>query len=75
VESGILVPQGDPAALAAAMEDLIADPERREAYGRAAARRATDFTAEVVLPRFEQAYRDLIAAGSPPAAEAGSPST
>jgi glycosyltransferase involved in cell wall biosynthesis len=62
-QSGVLVPQGDPAALAAAMEDLIADPERREAYGKAAAERAGRFTAPVVLPRFEQAYRDLIAAG------------
>jgi glycosyltransferase involved in cell wall biosynthesis len=68
-DSGVLVPQGDPAALARAMEDLIADPQRREAYGRAAAKRAREFTAPVVLPLFEQAYRDLIAAspGPPPA--------
>jgi glycosyltransferase involved in cell wall biosynthesis len=62
--SGILVPQGDVAALADAMEELIRDPERREACGRAAAEHARTFAAPAVLPRFEQAYRDVIAAGS-----------
>jgi glycosyltransferase involved in cell wall biosynthesis len=62
--TGILVPPGDDAALAAAMEDLIRDPERREAYGRAAAERAKDFTLETVLPRYEQLYRDVIAAAA-----------
>jgi glycosyltransferase involved in cell wall biosynthesis len=61
---GILVPQGDVAALADAMGQLIRDPARREEYGRAAAERARTFAAPSVLPRFEQAYRDVIAAGS-----------
>jgi glycosyltransferase involved in cell wall biosynthesis len=60
--NGILVPQGDSAALAEAMEELIRDPARREAYGRAAAERARSFAAAAVVPRFEQAYRDTIAA-------------
>jgi glycosyltransferase involved in cell wall biosynthesis len=62
--AGILVPQGDVAALGAAMERLIADPALRERMGRAAGERARSFRAENVLPRFEQAYRDTIAADS-----------
>jgi glycosyltransferase involved in cell wall biosynthesis len=63
-ETGVLVPQGDAGALREAMEGLIADPERREAMGRAAAERARNFRAESVLPRFEDAYRSVIAAGN-----------
>jgi glycosyltransferase involved in cell wall biosynthesis len=67
--NGILVPQGDVEALRGAMEELIGDPGRREALGRAAAERARSLTAPAVLPRYEQAYRDVIAAesGDPPA--------
>jgi glycosyltransferase involved in cell wall biosynthesis len=63
--TGILVPQGDAAALASAMSELIEDPERREALGRAAAERAKSFAGINVLPRFEDAYRATIAAGAP----------
>lgn len=38
-ESGLYVPPGDPAALRAAIEGLLADPARREALGRAGRRR------------------------------------
>ena len=58
---GILVDQGDPVALADAMAALIYDPARREAYGRAARVRWGAFSASTVLPRFEQAYRDVLA--------------
>jgi glycosyltransferase involved in cell wall biosynthesis len=57
----VLVPQGDVAALAAAMQALVDDPERRDALGAAARVRARDFTADAIVPRFEQAYRDLLA--------------
>jgi glycosyltransferase involved in cell wall biosynthesis len=60
--NGILVPQGNAAALAEAMEELIRDPARREAYGRAAAERSRMWGPSAVLPRFEQMYRDVIAA-------------
>ncbi len=61
-DAGMLVPQGDVAALAQAMAVLIADPARRERYGLAARARARDFSASSVVPRFERAYRDVIAA-------------
>jgi glycosyltransferase involved in cell wall biosynthesis len=62
--AGVLVPQGDVGALKRAMEGLIADPQRREEMGRAAAERARSFRAENILPRFEEAYRSVIAAGT-----------
>lgn len=61
-DAGMLVPQGDVGALEAAMKTLIADPERRDRYGKVARERAGDFSATSVIPRFEQAYRDVIAA-------------
>jgi glycosyltransferase involved in cell wall biosynthesis len=61
--AGLLVPQGDVDALAGAMKALIDDPSRREEYGRAAMERAKAFAASAVIPRFEQAYRDVLAAG------------
>jgi glycosyltransferase involved in cell wall biosynthesis len=62
--AGRLVPQGDAGALAEAMRTMIEDPDLRERCGRAAAERAEAFAASAVLPRFEQAYRDVIAAGA-----------
>lgn len=62
-ETGILVPQGDAEALAQAMKELLADPDRRERLGAAARRRATDFSAATVLPQFERIYEEVIAAG------------
>jgi glycosyltransferase involved in cell wall biosynthesis len=61
-DAGILVPQGDVPALTESMDRLIRDPELRERLGRVAAERSRQLTAPVVLPRFEQAYRDVIAA-------------
>lgn len=62
-DAGILVPQGDVGALAGAMRDLIGDPELRERFGKTAGERAHSFAATSVIPRFEQAYRDVLAAG------------
>lgn len=62
--TGILVPQGDAGALAEAMAALVADPERRESLGRAAAEKAENFKAANVVPSFESAYRSVIAAAA-----------
>jgi glycosyltransferase involved in cell wall biosynthesis len=60
--AGLLVPSGDPAELAAALEELINDPPRRAALGRAARARAAElFSAEVVVPQYEALYRRVCA--------------
>src|SRR5258708_4059412 len=59
-ESGLLVPAGDVAALTQALETLIHDEPRRRALGRAAQARAREqFSAEVIVPRYEALYRRL----------------
>jgi len=56
-ETGLLVPPGDRAALAKAMRRLIDDVELRERMGAAAAaRRATLYAPDAVVPQYEQAY-------------------
>jgi glycosyltransferase involved in cell wall biosynthesis len=56
--NGILVPAGNDAALAAGIENLIRDPERRHALGRAAESRARAyFSAAVIVPQYEELYR------------------
>lgn len=67
--AGVLVPPGDPAALAAALRALVVDPERRAALSRAARRRADAYTAASVVPRIERVYAGLLR----PAAEAHEP--
>jgi N-acetyl-alpha-D-glucosaminyl L-malate synthase BshA len=59
-ESGLLVPVGDVAALAKALEALIHDEPRRHALGRAAQVRARErFSADVIVPRYEALYQRL----------------
>ena len=58
--SGVLVPAGDVAALAKALEAVIEDETRRHTLGRAAQARARErFSAEVIVPRYEALYRRL----------------
>jgi N-acetyl-alpha-D-glucosaminyl L-malate synthase BshA len=58
--TGILVPFGDTLALARALEDLIKDPARRLALGRAAQERARErFSADVIVPRYLALYRRI----------------
>jgi glycosyltransferase involved in cell wall biosynthesis len=68
-ETGLLVPPGDGAALGAAIRALLGDEELRRRLGEAAVQRARDFSAEAVVPQFEDAYRAAIATrlGSPAA--------
>ena len=58
--SGLLVPFGDVAALASALEALIHDEPRRGALGRAAQARARErFSAGIIVPSYEALYRRL----------------
>ena len=56
--TGVLVPPADPKALARAIVDLLADPERRTVMGEAAWRRVRDrFPAERMVTLTEGAYQ------------------
>jgi len=59
-QTGLLVPVGDSARLAAALTDLLAHPERREAMGRAGRRHfERHFTASRMIDETLQVYGDL----------------
>jgi glycosyltransferase involved in cell wall biosynthesis len=63
-ETGLLVPPRDPAALAAAIRELLADPERRRRMGEAGYRRAAErFSAEAMTKRLLELY-DRVAPAS-----------
>jgi glycosyltransferase involved in cell wall biosynthesis len=54
---GLLVPPGDPEALAAAISALVADPRQRARLGAAAAERArSHFTVEAMADAYERLY-------------------
>jgi N-acetyl-alpha-D-glucosaminyl L-malate synthase BshA len=56
--TGLLAEPGDPDALAAALQTLIQNPQRRHEMGRAAQTRARHlFGAEAIVPRYEFLYR------------------
>lgn len=62
--TGLLVPPDDVVALAGAVQALLADPFRREAWGVAGAERAAGvYDWSVVLPRLEAVYARVVAAG------------
>jgi glycosyltransferase involved in cell wall biosynthesis len=62
-ETGILVPRGDAAALAGAMVEMAADPQRRERCGRAARRRAVGrYGAARLLGDMDALYQELATA-------------
>lgn len=59
---GVLVPPGDVAALAQALADLAASPQRREALGQAAFSRLTQaFSAEAGLDRIDAMLKNSLA--------------
>jgi glycosyltransferase involved in cell wall biosynthesis len=60
-ETGILVPAGDVDALTAAIERLLGDADLRARMGAAARARAKLFTPEVIVPRVERLYEDVLA--------------
>ena len=59
--SALLVPRRDPAALAAALERLLLDPDLRRRMGEAARERAQEFTAERHAARNAELYERLLA--------------
>jgi glycosyltransferase involved in cell wall biosynthesis len=62
-ETGLLVPPGDPRALAAALADLGGDPGRREAMGAAAAADVRErFAPERMLEAVQERYERLLGA-------------
>ena len=63
--TGLLVPESDPAALAAALASLATSPTTREALGRAGAQRMRrDFDLGEQVARYGVLYRELLASGS-----------
>ncbi len=61
-DAGMVV-RDDPARWAETIAGLLADPERREALGRAGRSRAAAFTASAVVPRYLEAYAQAQASG------------
>ena len=60
-QTGILVPPGDPAALAGALRQMADDPERRRTYGRAARSRVTErYGAARLIGDVDALYRELV---------------
>jgi glycosyltransferase involved in cell wall biosynthesis len=58
---GLLVPAGDPDALAAALLELLADPARSRSLGAAAqARQQAEFTIAATVSRLEMLYERAI---------------
>ena len=63
--AGVLVPPRDPPALAEAMGDLLASPERRRGMGEAGRRAVTRFTPDRVAGHLLEAVR-LVREGRTP---------
>jgi mannosyltransferase len=60
-ETGVLVPTGDAAALAAALEPLMRDPERARQMGeKARARVMAEFSIEAEAERIATVYRSVL---------------
>ena len=58
--SGLLVRPGDTLALREGISRLLSDPGLRQELGQAAGCRVRQFFASAVLPRVEQAYREVV---------------
>lgn len=65
-ECGVVVPPEDPAAMADALRQLVADPARRAALGANGRRYAErELNRDVILARFEAQLKALVAEGKP----------
>lgn len=64
--TGLLVPPRDAAALAKALTELLADAERRRAFGEAGRRRVeTEFGMATMVARTVEAYREALSGARP----------
>ena len=63
-DTGILVPMGDPQALAKALDDLITDDSLRTRLGSSARARAQAFTTERAFAAYERALSEVLAGSS-----------
>ena len=59
-ETGLFVPPGDVDLLAAALQQLIDHPDRRERMGRLAQKRAKIYSSEAAVPQFEHLFQLLV---------------
>jgi len=62
--TGLLVAPGDPMALQIAIARLLATPALLEQMGHAARQKVSAFRASTVVPRVEEAYREVIQGGA-----------
>jgi glycosyltransferase involved in cell wall biosynthesis len=58
--TGLMVPPGDPGALAAALDALLEDPARRQRMGEAGRAHARQFEAATVAPRVVEVFEDVL---------------
>lgn len=58
--TGLLVPPGDAAALADALDVILRQPETAQAFGVAGRDRAREFTISAVVARIEEMYADAV---------------
>lgn len=62
-DAGVVVPEGNAPSLAAALEELLSNDEKRLAYGRRARRRVLEqFTQAAIAERYYTLYRSLLPA-------------
>jgi glycosyltransferase involved in cell wall biosynthesis len=59
-ETGLLVPPDNPQALRDAIQELLDDPARRAYMGCLAKQHVKEFQANVIVPRFEDVYQELL---------------
>jgi glycosyltransferase involved in cell wall biosynthesis len=74
-DAGLLVPPGDPDALAAALESLLSDDSLAASLGAAAHRRAATFTWSACVAAHLAAYQAALGIPAPPAVGGGSGAT
>jgi len=62
---GVLVPPGDPAALARALAELACDPDRARTLGAGARERVAELAPERIAERLDRLYLEVVGRGVP----------